>query len=145
MSQPQVPTILNTRQKITTTTLRKSKKDLEDANGLNTAICLKQQPIAYLTAGDYIMNSKQIDLHILSHVLLQFRVTNKLPKPITDSIRAVVFLMEDAHMQQIADSIAMRVNAQLTDHMEAFIVSVKNLRDVVEHVTRTAIGHRKDG
>ena len=42
------------------------------------------------------------------------------------------------HIQQIADNIAMRVNAQLTNHMEAFGVSVDDMRDVVEHVTRVA-------
>jgi len=138
MSQSPVPTILNTRQKTTTATLRKSRKDLEDANGLNTTIRLKKQAIAYLTAGDYITPSKQIDLHILSHILLQFGVTNKLLKPITDSIRAVAFLMEDTYTQQITDNIAMRVNAQLTNHMETFAANVNNMRDMVEHVTRAA-------
>ena len=62
------------------TTMRKSKKDLETADGLNTDIQLKQQAIAYLTAGDYITLGKQLDLHILSHILLQFGITNKLVK-----------------------------------------------------------------
>ena len=138
MSQSLVPTVLNTRQKTTTITLRKSRKDLEDADGLNTTIRLKQQAIAYLMAGDYVTPSKQLDLHILSHVLLQFGVTNKLPKPIMDSIRAVTFLMEDTYTQQITDNIAMRINAQLTDHMETFATNVNNMRDMVEHVTRVA-------
>jgi len=138
MSQSPVPTVPNTRQKTTTTTLRKSRKDLEDANSLNTTIRLKQQAITYLTAGDYVTPGKQIDLHILSHILLQFGVTNKLPKPIMDGIRAVAFLMEDTYTQQITDNIAMRVNMQLTNHMETFAANVNDMRDVVEHVTRVA-------
>jgi methyl-accepting chemotaxis protein len=132
MLQSPAPTTPNTRQK---TTLKKSRKDLEEADGLNTAICSKEQAIAYLTAGDYITPGKPIDLHILSHILLQFSISNKLPKPVTDGIRAVAFLMEDTHTQQIADSIADAVKVQLSNHIESFVTNIENIRDVVEHVT----------
>lgn len=66
----------------------------------------KLQAIAYLTTGDYIIPDKPVNLHTLSHILLQFRITNKLLKLVTDGIRPISFLIEDAHSQQIAITIA---------------------------------------
>jgi methyl-accepting chemotaxis protein len=109
---------------------------MEDADGLNTAVKLKQQVMAYLMAGDYIMPNKSIDLRILAHILLQFGVTNKLPKLIMDGIRAVAFL--DTHNQQIADNIAEIIKLQLGEQMESFNLDVEAMRDAVEHITEAA-------
>jgi methyl-accepting chemotaxis protein len=70
MSQSPLSTAPTIRQKIVATTMKKTRKELEDADGLNTSIKSKQQAISYLTMGDYITPGKPIDLHILSHVLL---------------------------------------------------------------------------
>jgi uncharacterized membrane-anchored protein YhcB (DUF1043 family) len=111
---------------------------MEDMDGLNTAMKSKQQALEYLMAGDYITHDKSIDLQLLAHILLQFGVTNKLPKPITDGIRAVAFLIEDAHNQQIADSIAEMVKIQIREQMESFNSDVETMRDAVEHITDAA-------
>jgi methyl-accepting chemotaxis protein len=131
MSQSPLPTTL---KETINATLRKSKKDLEESDRLNTTICSKEQAVTCLTAGDYIIPSKQANLHILSHVLLQVGITNKLMKPVTNIIRAVAFLIEDAHAQQVADTIVMKIKSQLTEHTESFIASVENMRDAVEHI-----------
>jgi methyl-accepting chemotaxis protein len=120
------------------TTTKKTRKELEDEDGLNTSIRSKQQAISYLTMGDYITPGKLIDLHILSHILLQFGISNKLLKLVMDGIRMVAFLMEDAYMQQIADSMAEIIKAQLSDHMKTFVTNIKNMCDTVEHVTGAA-------
>ena len=86
-------------------------------------------------AGDYITLGSLIDLRILSHILLQFGVSNKLPRSVTEGIRAVTFLMEDTHTQQIMDSMAERVKSLLSNHMESFGVNIDNIRETVGHVT----------
>lgn len=138
MSQPPATMAPVTRQKTVTTTARKTRKEMEDADGLNMAVKSKQQALEYLMVGDYITHDKSIDLQLLAHILLQFGVTNKLPKPITDGIRAVAFLIEDAHNQQIADSIAEMVKIQIREQMESFNSDVETMRDAGEHITDTA-------
>ena len=138
MSQSPAQTAPNTRQKTATSTTKKTRKELEDADGLNTAVKSKQQALAYLTAGDYIIPDKPVDLHILAHILLQFGITNKLPKPVTDGIRAVAFLIEDAHGQQTATNITEIVKTQLQEQMETFTADMEAMRDAVEHVTEAA-------
>ena len=86
-------------------------------------------------AGDYITLGSPIDLRILSHILLQFGVSNKLPRSVTEGIRAVTFLMEDTHTQQITDSMAEHVKSLLSNHMESFGVNIDNIRETVGHVT----------
>jgi TolA-binding protein len=129
--------MLYPRQKTTTTMTRKARKEMEDVDGLNTAIKSKQQVMEYLMAGDYIMPDKSIDLCLLAHILLQFGITNKLPKPITHGIRAIAFLIEDAHNQQIADNIAGMVKLQLSEQAESFNSDVEAMRGAVEHVMET--------
>lgn len=90
------PAIHTTRLR-STTTLKKTRKELEEVNNISMTIKSKQQAIAYLTTGDYIPQGASVDPHILAHVLLQFSVTNKMTKMAMDSIRAVAFLMEKAY------------------------------------------------
>ena len=137
-SQSPAPSAPNTRQKTAITNTKKTRKELEDAEGLNTAVRSKHQAIAYLAAGDYIVPDKPTDLHILAHVLLQLGATNKSPKPITDGIRAVAFLIEDTHNQLTADRIAEAVKSQLGEQMEGFNSDMEAMRDAVEHVTDAA-------
>ena len=86
MSQSPAPMAPNTRQKAATSTTKKTSRELEDADRLNTAVKSKQQTLAYLT--DYIIPDKPVDLHILAHILLQFGITNKRPILVADGIRA---------------------------------------------------------
>ena len=137
-SQSPAPSAPNTRQKTAITNTKKTRKELEDAEGLNTAVRSKHQAIAYLAAGDYIVPDKPTDLHILAHVLLQLGATNKSPKPITDGIRAVAFLIEDTHNQLTADRIAEAIKSQLGEQMEGFNSDMEAMRDAVEHVTDAA-------
>jgi len=131
----QVPT---TRQKTAASLTRKTRAELEAADGLNTDIRSKNQAIAYLMAKEYLIPGKPADLQILSHVLLQFRINNKLPKPVTDGIRAVAFLMADTSAQQLADEVTTMIKTQIQEQMESFASNVEIMRDVVEHVTEAA-------
>jgi len=62
-------------------------------------------------------------------------MTNKLPKPMTDGIRVVAFLMEDAHIQQITYTIATMVKSHLTDHIDSPTLNMEDMQDAVEHIT----------
>jgi soluble cytochrome b562 len=75
---------------------------------------------------------------MLAHVLLQLGITKKLPKPVTDGIRAIAFLIEDTHSQQIAGMIVEGIKLQLGEQMEGFNSDMEAMRDAVEHVTDTA-------
>ena len=79
-----------------------------------------------------------VNLHILAHILLQFGITNKLPKPVTDGIRVVAFLIKDAYGQQTASNITEIIKTQLQEQMETFTVDMEAMRDAVEHVTEAA-------
>jgi len=101
---------------------KKSMKELESAKGINTDVCSKELAITFLQGNDYLVPGKPIDLHTLAHILLQFRnVAIKVPKIITDGIRAVAFLMVNASMQQMASEIVVMVKQQLQEQMETFM------------------------
>jgi len=54
---------------------------------------------------------------------------------VTDGIRAVAFLMEDAHIQHITNTIAARVRSHLTDHIESLTMNTEDMHNAVEHIT----------
>ena len=93
MSQTPVPPPPQTQQKTSTTTAKKSQKELKNADGVNTDMRTKEQTIAFLTGKEYLNPSKTIDMQTLAHILLQLRNTApRVPKPITDGIRAVALM-----------------------------------------------------
>jgi hypothetical protein len=116
---------LKTRQRTAANTTTKTRKELEDAANTLTSISSKQQAINYLTAADYLLPGKKIDMHILSYVLLQFAVNGKTPKLVTDRIRVVAILMEDAYVLHIADSITDIVKKKIEEQMETFTGSME--------------------
>jgi TolA-binding protein len=61
-----------------------------------------------------------------------------MPKPLTDGIRAVVFLVADATVQHIAEEVTTAVKTHLQEQLESFNTNVEIMRDAVEHVTGTA-------
>jgi hypothetical protein len=130
-----MPTAPNTKQKTATSTTRRTRKKLKDANRINTEVKTKQQVLAYLRAGEYIIPDKPIDPHILAHILLQFGVNNKLLKSITDGIRVVAFLIEDTYNQQTANNIIEIIKIQLQKQIEVLMADMETMRDIVEHIT----------
>jgi hypothetical protein len=129
------PIIPQTRQKTAMTATKKMQKDSDNASSLNTDVRLKEQATEFLIAKEYIVHGKPVNLQTLSHILFQFRYTAiRLPKALTDRIRAVVFLLEDASAQHMADMITATIKSQLKECIEAFTTKVETMRDVVEHV-----------
>lgn len=59
-------------------------------------------------------------------------------KPVTDRIRAVAFLMEDAYTHQITDSIPDTVKAKIEEQLELFTVNIETMCNTVEHITEAA-------
>jgi hypothetical protein len=136
MSQISPPT---TRLRSTPTVTKKSTKELENAEGINTDMQTKEQAIIFLQGRDYLVPGKPANLQTLAHVLLQFgNASIKMPKVIMDGIRAVAFLMANTNTQQMANKVAEMVKIQIQEQMEAFNTNVETMRDAVEHVTNAA-------
>jgi methyl-accepting chemotaxis protein len=134
MSQSPGTSAPMTRQKTSTTA--KTQKELEDAEGQNTDVRSKEQAINFLTAKQYLIPSKPIDLQTLAYMLLQIgSAPSRGQKQLTDGIRAVAFLLANANTQRIANKIAEMVKNQLQEHMENFTSGIENMRDAIEHVT----------
>ena len=140
MTQSPVPTPPQTRQKSATTApAKKTRKELEDAEGTLTDVRNKEQALTFLQAKEYLVPGEPTNLLNLSHVLLQFaHAAAKMPKTLTDGLRAVAFLMADTGIQQIADEITSAVKEQLTEQIEQYNAQVETMRDAVEHVTKAA-------
>lgn len=140
MSQSPAPIVPQTRQKTATTTAKKTQKDLENADGLNTNIRTKEQATEFLIAKEYLNPGKPTDLQTLSHILFQLgHPTIRMPKALTDGIRVVAFLLADASAQQMANMITATVKSQLQECMTVFTAEVETMRDAVEHVTVAVI------
>ena len=139
MSQSNTPEIPQTRQKTDASTTRKTQKDTDNSDGLNTDVRTKEQAIAFLTVKEYIVTGKPVDLQTLAHILLQFgHSAAKISKPLMEAIRSVALLIADAAAQNMADDITTMVKEQLQEHMENFNMNVETMRDAVEHVTEAA-------
>ena len=139
MSQSTAPAIPQTRQKTSATTTKKTQKDTDNSDGLNTDVRTKEQAIAFLTIKEYIVPGKPVDLQTLAHILLQFRHSaTKMSKPLMERIRSIAFLIANTAAQNMADDITTMVKEQLQEHMETFNMNVETMRDAVEHVTEAA-------
>ena len=136
MLNPPIPTPPQTRQKIAATAPRRLQKEAENNDTTNAEIQTKEQAIHFLTTKEYLLPGKHADLQTLSHILLQFGNTaTRMPKALSDGIKAIAVLMADAAAQHMADEITMMIKTQLSEHMETFTAEVETLRDAVEHVT----------
>jgi methyl-accepting chemotaxis protein len=121
-------------------TAKKTQKDLENADSLNTDVRTKEQATEFLIAKEYLNPGKPTDLQTLSHILFQLRHPMiRMPKVLTDRIRAVTILLADASAQQMADMITETIKSQLQECMTAFMAEVETMRDTVKHVTVAAI------
>jgi hypothetical protein len=128
-----------TRQRNIPAATKKSMKELENAEDISTDIRSKEQAIKFLQTKDYSIPGKPIDLQTLAHILLQVRnASTKIPRIVIDRIRAVVFLMANTGVQQMANEILTMITQQLQDQMETFNANVDTMRDAVEHVTNAA-------
>jgi methyl-accepting chemotaxis protein len=118
-------------------TNKKTQKELENAEGLTTDVRSKEQAVAFLQAREYLVPGKPIDLHTLAHILLQFgNAAARVPKVITDGIRAVAFLMTEASAQQMAEEITDIVKIQIQEHMESLTTNTETIvREAIEGVT----------
>ena len=52
--------------------IKKTQKELENTEGINTDVRSREQAIAFLQAKEYLVPGKSVNLHTLAHVLLQF-------------------------------------------------------------------------
>jgi hypothetical protein len=128
MLQPPAPTPPQMRQKTTTSTTKKTQKDTENTEGINTNVWTKEEAIGFLTTKEYLLPGKPADLLTLSHILLQLETTAvRMPKVLTDGIRAIAILMADAAAQHIADEITTIVKTQLQEHLEAFATNMETM------------------
>src|ERR1700676_587812 len=140
MSQtPSTTSIVTSRLRGTSTSTKKTLKELENADGINTDVRSKEQAMAFLQAKEYLVPGKQTDLQTLAHILLQFgNAAAWAPKVIVDGIRAVAFLMADAGAQYMAEEITDMVKGMLREHMENLTANTETaVREAVEEVTHT--------
>ena len=78
---------VTTRQRGTSSTIKKTQKELENADGINTDVRSREQAIAFLQAKEYLVPGKSADLQTLAHVLLQFgNAAVRAPKVVIDGI-----------------------------------------------------------
>ena len=70
MLQSTTPTIPQTRQKTNATAAKKTQKDTDNTDSLNTDVQMKEQAIAFLTIKEYLVPGKPTDLQTLAHILL---------------------------------------------------------------------------
>ena len=125
-----------TRLRSTPQITKRSTKELAEADGSNTDVRSKEQAINFLQNKEFLAPGTQTDLVTLAHILFQLSVpTARTPKPVTDGVRAVAFLVADAAAQQMANEIVLMVKTQLQDHLGDFNNSVETMRDAVEHVS----------
>jgi signal transduction histidine kinase len=63
-----------------------------------------------------------------------------MPKPLTDGIRAVAFLVvvADATAQHIAEEVTTAAKKHLQEQLETFNENVEKMRDAVEHIREAA-------
>jgi len=139
MLQPLTHTPPQTRQKTMTMTTKRSQKDTENAENINTDVWMKEEAISFLTTKEYLLPGKPADLLTLSHILLQLGMAAvRMPKVLTDGIRAIVILMANTAAQHMADEITTIVKTQLQEQLETFSSSVETMRDAIEHITGVA-------
>ena len=139
MLQPPAPSPPQTRQKATTSTTKRPQKATESMEGINTDVQTKEEAIGFLTTREYLLPGKPADLLTLSHILLQLGTTTvRMPKVLTDGIRAIAILMANAAAQHMADEITKIVKAQLQEHLEDFTTNVETMRDAVKYVAGAA-------
>jgi methyl-accepting chemotaxis protein len=142
MTQPPILTQPQTRQKSNAAIASRTQKDPKDpkdsreTEDINMDVHSKEQVLAFLHARDYLIPGKPVDLLTLSNILLQFSCTaTKMPKPLTDGIRAVAYLLANATVQHIAEEVMTTIKTHLQEQMESFNVNIETMRDVVEHIT----------
>jgi hypothetical protein len=68
-------------------------------------------------------------------ILLQFRINNQVLRTVSEEIRVVAFLIEDAYNQQMATNITEMVKTQIQKQMENFMANMEAMRDTVKHIT----------
>jgi hypothetical protein len=120
MTQPPTLSQPQTRQKSNAATASRTQRDPEDpkdpreTEDINTDVRSKEQVLAFLHARDYLIPGKPVDFLTLSNILLQFSCTaTKMPKPLTDGIRAIAYLLADATVQHIAEEVMTAVRTHL--------------------------------
>jgi len=93
----------------------------------------------FLHTKDYLVPGKPVDLLTLSNILFQFNyAATKMPKPLTDGIWAIAFLLADATAQHMAEKVTTVVKAHLQEQLESFNTNMETMRDAVEHVMEAA-------
>lgn len=130
------PLLHQTRQKVGAATAKKPQKDPTDPEETANSIHTRDQAVKFLTDKDYLNPGNPVDLQTLAHALSQIGLAaNKMPKALTDSITAIVVLINDYATQQTVSDIVTAVKTQLQEHLDTFTSNVETMRDAVEHVT----------
>jgi len=139
MTQPPTSTQSQTRQKSTAAPAGKTQKNPKEPECINTDVRTKEQALAFLHARDYLVPGKLVDLLTLSNILFQFSyAATKMPKPLTNGIQAIAFLLVDATAQHIVEEVTTAVKAHLQEQLESFNVNVETMRDAVEQIMEAA-------
>jgi hypothetical protein len=126
MSQSSGTSAPVTRQKASMIT--RSQKDLEEAEGQNTDVWMKEHTISFLTAKNFIIPGNPLDIQTLAYVLLQIgSMMTRGQKQIMDLIRAVALLLANASVQRIAEEITEMVKSQLQEHIKQFMAGVEDI------------------
>jgi hypothetical protein len=126
MSQSSRTSAPVTRQKASTIT--RSQRDLEEAEGQNMDVWMKEQAINFLIAKNFIIPGNPLDIQTLAYVLLQIgSMMTRRQKQITDLIRVVALLLANASTQRIAEEITKMVKSQLQVHIEKFTAGVEDI------------------
>ena len=61
-----------------------------------------------------------------------------MPKPLTDGIRAVAYLLAKATVQHIAEEVTTTIKIHLQEQMESFNANTETMWDAVEYITGMA-------
>ena len=95
---------VTTKQRGTSSTTKKTQKELENADSIDTDVRSRKQAIVFLQAKEYLVPGKLVNLQTLAHILLQFgNAVVWVPKVVMDGIRAVTFLIADVGAQQMEE------------------------------------------
>jgi len=111
--------------------MQKDPKDPKETEHINTDVHSKEQALTFLHTRYYLIPSKPVDLLTLSNILLQFSYTaTKMPKPLTDGIRAIAYLLADVTVQHIVEEVMTAIKTHLQEQMESFNVNVETMQDM---------------
>lgn len=110
---------------------KKTKEELIKVSSIESEVFDAEDGQKLLENGSYLVRGTKLTTASLAMVLLQLSVAVKLPRPVTEGMRAVAFLMEQLSRDQSVDDIASVVIEKLNKHME----NLDNTEKVISEAT----------